>query len=148
MSSAPGAGSGIGNRSTSSRPGAFRTAARTVELMTLERYSFSVQLPAMGGVGGHQPAPARTRHHVEVVEVVAGAGGDRMVAARDQDDVSVAHLDRLVQQVVVGVDELHGEPFRPRHAVVVRLLEVGLSWRVVSVVLVGWIARPVACRGE
>src|ERR1700686_1182291 len=141
MRTAPGAGPGAGKRSTSSRPGAFMTAARTVELMSLERYSFSVQLPVMIQVGGHQPPPARTRHPVEVVEVVTRAGGDGMVATRDQDDVAVPHLDRLVQRAIVGVDELHRKPFLPRHPVVVRLLQISLVRQVVRVVLMRWIAR-------
>ena len=35
---------------------------------------------------------------------MARPGGDRVVAARDEDDVAVAHRDRLVERAVVGDD--------------------------------------------
>src|SRR5438094_4440366 len=108
----------------------------------------SIKLPAVVGVGRDQPAPDRPGHHVQVVEVVPGSRGDGVIAARHQDDVAVADLDRLVQRAVVGVDELHGEPLGPRRAVVVGLLKVGLARRVVGVVLVRRVAGPVAGRGQ
>src|SRR2546421_4496540 len=104
----PRSGSGSGKRLTSRCPGAVITAARTVPLTRLERYSFSelsrpclVHLPAVIGVGRDQPAARRAGHHVQVVQVVAGSRGDGVVATRDQDDVAVADLDRFVQRAVV-----------------------------------------------
>src|SRR5437868_969253 len=77
ISTAPGSGSGSGKRRTSRFPGAVITAARTVPLTALERYS-KLELPAVVGVGRHQPAPARTGHDVQVVEVVARPRRDRV----------------------------------------------------------------------
>src|SRR5256885_10037064 len=101
----------------------------------------------MVGVGRDQPAAPWTRHHVQVVEVVAGTRGHGVIAARDKYDVAVADLDRFVQGAVVGVDELNCETLGSREPVVVRLLEVGLTRRVVGVVLVRRGARSIAPRG-
>src|SRR5579872_1128889 len=121
---APGAGSGRGKRSTSSRPGAFITAARTLPLTRLERFRIStrgLELPSVVGVGCGQPPASRAGHHVQVVQVVAGAGGHRVVAARHEHDIPIAHLDRLVERTVVRVDELYGETVGARQPVVVGL---------------------------
>src|SRR5207244_11202868 len=101
-----------------------RRSVRTVRLTGLERYRISVELPAMVGVGGHQPAAGRAGHHVQVVKVVARACRHGVIATRYEHDVAIADLDRLVERPVVRVHELHGEPLWPRRPVVVRLLEI------------------------
>src|SRR2546428_10024720 len=136
ITTAPGAGSGSGNRLTSRCPGAVITAARTVPLTRLERYRISVELPAMVGVGRDQPAARGTGHHVQIVEVVTRTCGHGVVATRDQDDIAVADLDRFVHGAVIRVDELHGEALGSREPVVLRLLDVGLARRGVRAVLV------------
>ena len=52
------------------------------------------------GVDGDPPLAGRAGHDVQVVQVVAGAGGDRVVAARDEDDVAVAGCECLVERAV------------------------------------------------
>src|ERR1700681_933449 len=98
---APASGSGRGKRWTSRRPGACITAARTVALIgldslrisflepragELERYRiFGLQLPAVVGIGGHEPAPVWTGHDIEVVKVVTRTCHHRVVAPRDKN---------------------------------------------------------------
>src|SRR5581483_8988397 len=61
---------------------------------------------------------------------------------------SVAHRQGLVHAVRETVETLHAEGLRRRRAVVVDLLEDDLLRRIVHVVLVRRIARPVPRRGE
>jgi hypothetical protein len=104
--------------------------------------------PFVVGIVGHGPRAHRPGHDVEVVDGVAGRGRDRVVAARDQHDVAVAHGQRLVERAVGGVHALEREPLRRADAVVVGLLEEGLLGHRVAVVLVRRVARPVPGRRE
>ncbi len=75
------------------------------------------------------------RHHVEVVERVAGCRDTRpVVAGRDQEGVAVAHDGGLVERAVVGVGAVHREArirvadgAEARDAEVVDLLVVHLA---------------------
>ena len=69
-----------------------------------------------------------------------------MVALRDRDGVVALHAVRLVQRAVRLVDALEAEALRRVEEVEVGLLHVELGRRVVHVVAVRRIARPVAGR--
>ena len=73
-------------------------------------------------------------------------GHHRMVSLWNEHQLPVAHRHRLVDAPVRGVHLLHRESLRPLDPVVVNLFEIHLIRRVVHVVLVRRIARPVACR--
>ena len=62
-------------------------------------------------------------HDVEIIEVVAVRGADRVIAARHQHRVAVADRHRLVEAAVVGIDALERESLRRRQAVVIGFLE-------------------------
>src|ERR671911_2564933 len=96
--------------------------------------------------GGHGAAVCRER--VQVVEVEAVGGARRVVAERHEHEVAVADGHRDVDLMSRAVEPLNGERLRARGPVVVRLLEDDLAGRVVLVVLVWGIARPVAGRRE
>ena len=103
-------------------------------------------------VGEGELARARIgRHHVEVVERVAGRRDARaVVARRHEEHVAVAHDHGLVDRAIVGVRAVHGvavggirDPADAADAEVVDLLVVHLALGR-GVVLVRRIARPVA----
>ena len=107
--------------------------------------------PGVGGVVGEAPrALARPRHHVQVVEVVAGRRHrGPVVAVRHQDDVAVRTSARDVDLASGAgrVDALVAEA-AARDLEVVDLLERGLLARALLVVLVRRIRRPVAAGRE
>ena len=73
-----------------------------------------VARPGQVGVvlGRHRPLLGGQR--VQVVAVVAVRGAERVVSARHQQHVAVAHRPGLVQVPVAAVEPLHTEPLRPR----------------------------------
>ena len=87
---------------------------------------------------------AEPGQRVQVVDVVAVRGDDRVVALRDQDQFAVAHREGLVDAAVGGVDLLDRVAFGTVDPVVVDLFEVDLAGRIVDIVLVRRIAGPVA----
>ena len=103
-------------------------------------------------VAGAPRALARSRHHVEVVQVVSRGGHRRPVpAVRDQDDVAGPDRREQVDRAIGrAVDMLVREPGARRtirHDVVVDLFELGLVLAHL-IVLVGWIRAPVAARAQ
>jgi Na+-driven multidrug efflux pump len=82
------------------------------------------------------PYPLRAGHDVEIVEIVAVAGGAGVVALRHQRHVAVLQHHRLVERAVVGVDALEAEALRRVEAVVIGLLEEAFVRQVVLIMLV------------
>src|SRR6185437_4601071 len=78
-----------------------------------------IHQPGMARVEGEPPLSHGTRHHVEVLAVVAGRRSDRMVATRDEDDVAIHRAQGGIQGPVGGVHALEGEALRPAETVVV-----------------------------
>ena len=60
-----------------------------------------------------------------------------------EHEIAVAHRHRLVKRAIRRVHPLHRKPADVPEAVVVGLLELRFLRRIVGVVLVRWIARPV-----
>src|SRR5215208_5449789 len=87
-------------------------------------------------------------HDVEVVEVVARRRRDYVVTLRYEHGIAIVERKRLVELAVLGVDPLQREALVGFDLVVVGLLEVPLARRVICVVFVGRVARPVAVRGQ
>src|SRR6266516_4754208 len=104
--------------------------------------------PFMVRVCGEEPFADRAGHRVQVVAVVPGRGGDDVIAAGNEDGVIVASADRDVQVARFRVDALEGEALPRIELVVIKLLEGALDARLVLVVLVGRIGRPVTRRGQ
>src|SRR5690554_73548 len=102
--------------------------------------------PGVVRIVAEQPAPLRPRHDVEVVQVVAVGGADRVVAARHQHRVAVADGDGLVERAVAGVDALERKALRRADAVVVGFLQRGFLAGHGGVVLVRRVAGPVPAR--
>ena len=96
----------------------------------------------------HGPHPHRPRHHVQVVDVVTGRRGHGVVAPWHEDTVAVRERERLIQAAIVAVHALESETSPRRDAVVVRFLQGRFRRRIMAVVLVGWVARPMARRGD
>src|SRR5439155_11063372 len=106
-------------------------------------------------------------HGVQVIAVVSRRGGDHVIAARNQDEIIVAGADRDIEGRPptptlprkgggrnrgefgwgLRVDPLKGEALLRVEPGVLELLERPLHPRVVLVVLVGRVGRPVAGGG-
>ena len=63
----------------------------------------------MIGVEGHFPLAKRTRHDVEVIQVVPRWRGHRVEAAWHENAVTAARRKALVERAVGGVHALQGE---------------------------------------
>ena len=83
-----------------------------VELSTSSRGSPPSSRARRNRVERDPPLADRAGHHVQVVEVVAGARGDRVEAAGNEDDVAVARGEGLVERAVGRVDALEREAAR------------------------------------
>src|SRR5918995_492188 len=106
----------------------------------------STQKPLVVGVVLHLPLAHRSRHYVQVVEVVAWRRGDGVVASGHKHGVVVPDSQRLVERAVLRVDLLDGEALYRLDLVVVGLFQVTLVREGVLVVLVRRVARPVPVR--
>src|SRR3954469_25634591 len=100
--------------------------------------------PFVVGVVLNGPRPGGPGHHVEVVELVAGWGRNRVIAAGHENSVAVGHRNGLVKVVLVRVDALQRKAALGLEPVVVGLLEQRLLGQCVAVVLVRRIAGPMA----
>src|SRR5919107_515591 len=117
--------------------------------VTFMRSSFSLsEQPLVVWVVLDLPLPHRPGHDVQVVEVVAGGRGDRVVALRDQHHVPVIKGECLVERAVLGVDPLQREALLRADPVVVSLLQVCLVRAIIPIVLVRRVAGVVAVRGK
>ncbi len=94
------------------------------------------------------PGPMGAGHHVQIVGVVARGCAEGMVAPGDQEDIAIGRSEGRVQCPVSAVDTREAPTARPLEAVVIQLLEVGLTGWVLGIVLVGRVARPVASGRE
>src|SRR5690606_36527908 len=92
------------------------------------------------------PGGVLARQEVQVVPVVARRHGHGVVAAPHQDRVAVGYDHDVVKPPVVVVQALEREAVRRRDPEVVDLVEVYLDTRLVLVVPVRGVARPVAGR--
>src|SRR5689334_10030688 len=106
----------------------------------------SFQHPFVRGVVVKMPFARWPRHHVEVIRFVPVRHDDRMVAARNHDDVVILDGERLVERAIVGVDALERKALRRIQAMVVRFLERAFLWQVVGIVLMRRIARRMPAR--
>jgi hypothetical protein len=88
----------------------------------------------------------RTRKKIQVVHVVTRTGDDRMIAATDEDRITVPDFQGLLAGILAGIEMLEGETFPLTDPVIVDLIQIGLRGRIVYVVLVRRITRPVAAR--
>src|SRR5690606_22945795 len=104
--------------------------------------------PCVRRVVAERPLPVRAGHDVEVIEVVAVRGADRVVAARYHHHVAVLHRDGFVERTVVGVHALESEALGRLQAVVIGFLELRLHARLGGVVLVRRVAGPVPAGGD
>src|SRR5690606_36772095 len=102
--------------------------------------------PREVGLVASLPGGMLAGQEVQVVAVVAGRHGDRVVAAPDQHRVAVTHDDHVVELPGVVVKALQREAALWRDPVVVDLVQVHLHTRDVLVVPVRRVARPVARR--
>src|SRR5262249_35077347 len=87
----------------------------------------------------------------EDVQVIAGVtlgDGKDVVALGNEKEIAVADDVGVVNAAVGGGEALKTETIGWVDPVVVDLFEVGFRRKVADVVLVGWIAGPVATRGE
>src|SRR6202044_1958586 len=85
----------------------------------------SSEHPLVRGVIVDDPGAPRPRHYIQIVEIVAMRGADRMIAARHQHDVAIVHAHGLVEIAVIRVHALEGEALGGIEPMVVGLLEGG-----------------------
>ena len=77
---------------------------------------------------------------------MSGTCNNRMVPTADQNRIPVTCLDGLTRCILVRIEILKSETVRPRDPVIIDLIQVHLVRRVVSVMLVRRVARPVPAR--
>ena len=94
----------------------------------------------MVGVVLDFPLAHGSGHDVEVLEIVAGRRGDRVVAPRNENRIPVEYGHRLIEGALLVVDPLHGETLLWLYRVVVGLLQVGLVRAVVPIMPVWRVA--------
>src|SRR5260370_23806170 len=63
-----------------------------------------------------------------------------------EHSVAIASFHRPLARVLAGVQMLKCKSFRLPNPVIIDLVQIDLGWRIVHVVLVGWIAGPVSAR--
>src|SRR3981081_2486413 len=97
---------------------------------------------------GEFPLPHRTRHHIEIVKIEAMRRADRVIAFWYQHHAAVRHRHSLVERTVVGIDALKGKTRSACQAMIVTFFEIGLARRIVGIVLVWRITRPMAAWGD
>ena len=81
-----------------------------------------------------------SRHHIQIIHIIAMGGCDRVVSARDQYDIGIMEAHGLIDRPVIGIDALEGKSLRGIDAVVIGFLQHGFMRQIVPVVLVGRIA--------
>ena len=91
-----------------------------------------------------RPWSARAGERIQIVNVVPVGGDHGMIALRHEDEIAIAHGERFVDTPVRGIDLLDGKAFRAIDPEIVNLLQVHLVGRILDIVLVRRIARPVA----
>src|SRR6266540_2716298 len=94
------------------------------------------------------PFARRSRHHVEVIRIVAIGHDDRMIAARHHHDVVILDCERLVEQAIVGVHALEREALRRVDAVVIGFFQRAFDRKIVGVVLVRRVRGRMSARRE
>ena len=88
--------------------------------------------------------PPATGDEVQVVDIVARTGDDRMITVANQDHVTVACRYDKVATLIGRIQALMRERRRVIGAVVIDFVEVGFVGRMVHIVFVRRVARPVA----
>src|ERR1700730_18850172 len=92
----------------------------------------------------HRQCAGRTRKKIQVVHVISRTGYDRVIAAADEDCIAVPDFKGLLACMLAGIEMLEGETFPLTDSVIIDLIQIGLSRRIVHVVLVRGITRPVS----
>lgn len=90
------------------------------------------------------PYSLRPRHDVQVVHIISGRRGYRMVALRHHNSLAVFDRHRFVQRTVIGVDPLNGKTAFRLNPEIVGFLQQRLLRQLVAVMLVRRVAGPVA----
>jgi len=114
--------------------------------MPLLQDSFRTVHPFVGRVKFDEHLPSFASENPKVINGVSRRGGNWMVAARNDNSVAVLDDDCFVQLAVVSVNHLDCETRRREDAEVVNLFHLRLKRRVLFLVFVGRIRRPVARR--
>src|SRR3954471_2125568 len=116
--------------------------------VSCRRRGLPVNEPGMVRIEREVPGAIGSSHHIEVVAVIAGRNADWVETGWDENDVTIHRRQRFVQGPVPRVDALEGEALRLCEPVEVDLLETRLGRGILSVVLVRWVARPIAAWRE
>jgi hypothetical protein len=98
-------------------------------------------------VGGrHRPRASRKR--VEIVGIVPVGRDKRMIAVADDHQIAIGDRENAIRPSIGGVEALDAIPGGIGESVVIGLFEIGLNRRIVAIVFMRRIARPVSARCE
>ena len=68
--------------------------------------------PGMLGIVAKNPITFRTRHDIQVVQVITVSCADGMIAPGHQDHIAVVHANRFVEITLIGVHTLESKSLR------------------------------------
>jgi len=102
--------------------------------------------PNMLWILRHRQRTRRSRQKIQVIHVIAGSGNHRVESAMHQDCVTISRLQHLIAAVFSGIQMLNREAFRLLNSVVIDFIQINFARRIVHVMLVRRIARPVPSR--
>ena len=101
----------------------------------------------MLGVLGDRHRAGRSCEEIQVVDVVPRSSDNGVVAAADEDCIPVSGFHGSLGCMLARIKMLKSEGLGLVHAVVIDLVEIDFPWRVVHVMLMGRVTRPVSARG-